>query len=94
MVSVAKCDQHPEWMLEIKNNKILPYMSKKNFTKRSQSLKKLYRLNGVGYLLSPSILKKEKTLVPKNSIPYINFSKIESIDIDDKEDYLIAKKLY
>lgn len=94
VVSVAKCDQHPEWMLEIKNNKILPYMSKKNFTKRSQSLKKLYRLNGVGYLLSPSILKKEKTLVPKNSIPYINFSKIESIDIDDKEDYLIAKKLY
>ena len=93
VISVSKSDEHPEWMIKIKNNKMMPYLSKEfNSTKRSQSLRKLYKLNGIGYLLSPSILKKEKTLTPKNSIPYIVSSKIESLDIDDKEDYIVAKK--
>ena len=92
VVSLTKCNEHPEWMIELKNNKVLPYMSKKYFKTRSQSLKKLYRVNGLGYLIDPAILKREKTLVPKNFIPYIISSKIESLDIDDKEDYILAKK--
>ena len=43
-------------------------------------------------LIEPAILKREKTLVPKKFIPYIISSKIESLDIDDKEDYILAKK--
>jgi CMP-N-acetylneuraminic acid synthetase len=93
VISVSKCNEHPEWMVELKNNKIFPYMSSKYFTKRSQSLKKLYKINGSGYLICPEILKKEKTLIPKNSIPCVNFSKIESMDIDDMEDYIIAKNI-
>jgi CMP-N-acetylneuraminic acid synthetase len=93
VINVSKCNEHPEWMLKLKNNTIVPYISKKYFTRRSQSLAKLYRINGLGYLINPLILKKEKTLIPKNSIPCINRSKIESIDIDDTQDYLIAKKI-
>ena len=93
VINVSKCNEHPEWMLKLKNNKISPYISQKYYTNRSQSLAKLYRINGLGYLISPSILKKEKTLIPKNAIPCINKSKIESIDIDDIQDYLIAKKI-
>ena len=93
VVNVSKCNEHPEWMIKLKNNGILPFMSKKYFTNRSQSLAKLYKINGLGYLINPSILKKEKTLIPKNSIACINKSKIESIDIDDMQDYLIAKKI-
>jgi CMP-N,N'-diacetyllegionaminic acid synthase len=93
VINVSRCNDHPEWMLKLKNNRILPYISKKYFTSRSQSLAKLYKINGLGYLINPSILKKEKTLIPKNSIPCINKSKIESIDIDDMQDYLIAKKI-
>ena len=93
VINVSKCNEHPEWMLKLKNNKISPYISQKYYTNRSQSLAKLYRINGLGYLISPSILKKEKTLIPKNAIPCINKSKIESIDIDDMQDYLIAKKI-
>lgn len=92
VISVSKCNEHPEWMVKLKNNKILPYMSKTYFIKRSQSLKKLYKINGLGYLINPSILRKEKTLIPKNSHSYISKSKIESLDIDDIEDYTIAKK--
>ena len=93
VINVSRCNDHPEWMLKLKNNRILPYISKKYFTSRSQSLAKLYKINGLGYLINPSILKKEKTLIPKNSIPCINKSKIESMDIDDMQDYLIAKKI-
>ena len=67
-------------------------MSKTYFIKRSQSLKKLYKINGLGYLINPSTLRKEKTLIPKNSHSYISKSKIESLDIDDTQDYTIAKK--
>jgi len=93
VINVSKCNEHPEWMLRLKNKKILPYISKKNFSTRSQSLAKLYKINGLGYLINPSDLIKEKTLIPKNAIPCINKSKIESIDIDDMQDYLIAKKI-
>ena len=93
VVNVSKCNEHPEWMLKIKNDRILPYKSQKYFTKRSQSLTSLYKINGLGYLINPSILKKEKTLIPKNALPCINESKIESMDVDDMQDYLIAKKI-
>ena len=92
VISVSKCNEHPEWMVKLKNSKILPYMSKAYFIKRSQSLKKLYKINGLGYLINPSTLRKEKTLIPKNSHSYISKSKIESLDIDDTQDYTIAKK--
>lgn len=93
VINVSKCNEHPEWMLKLKNKKILPYLSQKYFTNRSQSLAKLYKINGLGYLINPLILKKEKTLIPKNAVPCINKSKIESLDIDDMQDYLIAKKI-
>tara|TARA_X000000368_G_scaffold410926_1_gene395085 strand:- start:34 stop:708 length:675 start_codon:yes stop_codon:yes gene_type:complete len=93
VINVSKCNEHPEWMVKLKNKKILPYISKKNYPTRSQSLTKLYKINGLGYLINPSNLIKEKTLIPKNAIPCINKSKIESIDIDDMQDYLIAKKI-
>ena len=93
VINVSKCNEHPEWMVKLLNNKMIPYISQKYFKKRSQSLKKLYKINGLGYLISPFILKKEKTLVPSNAIPCINKSKIESIDIDDMQDYILAKSL-
>ena len=93
VINISKCNEHPEWMIKLKNNKMIPYMSHKYFRIRSQSLTKLYKINGSGYLIKPSILKKEKTLIPKNSIPCINKSKIESIDIDDIQDYIMAKKI-
>ena len=68
-------------------------MSKKYFTLPSQKFKMLYRINGLGYLLSPRTLQKEKTLIPKNSLYYINNSRVENIDIDDQEDLNLARKI-
>lgn len=93
VVCVSKCLEHPELMITLKNNKLKPYLTKKYFTLPSQKFKVLYRINGLGYLLSPKTLQKERTLIPKNSLCYINNSRIESIDIDDMEDLNLARKI-
>ena len=80
-------------MLSIKNKKLKPYFSEKYFRYPSQKLKTLYRVNGLGYLINPKTLINEKTLVPKNSICYINNSRVETIDIDDKNDLNLARKI-
>ena len=93
IVCVSKCIEHPEWMLIIKNKKLKPYFSEKYFRYPSQKLKTLYRVNGLGYLINPKTLTNKKTLVPKNSICYINNSRVETIDIDDKNDLNLARKI-
>ncbi len=90
IVSVKKVKNHPEWMFEIKKNRMIKFRKQKKI-QMSQSLKKLFILNGLAYLLIPKDLQKEKTCVPKNSIPFICNSEIESLDIDTEEDFLIAK---
>ena len=91
IVSVSKVEEHPEWMLEIKKGFIKPLNSFKDFTKMSQKIKNLYRVNGLGYLITPKDLFKEKTLVPKSALPSICDSSFESIDIDTADDFLKAK---
>ena len=59
----------------------------------SQKLKKLYRVNGLGYLITPKDIISQKTLIPENSIPCISSSLFENIDIDTKDD-LIKARLY
>ena len=93
VVSLSQCIEHPELMIKLKKNKTSLFMLKKYFTKMAQSYQKLYQINGLGYLINPSTLRKEKTLIPKNFIPHISYSRIESLDIDTKEDYFLAKKL-
>tara|TARA_B110000483_G_scaffold158549_1_gene188147 strand:- start:17424 stop:18131 length:708 start_codon:yes stop_codon:yes gene_type:complete len=91
VVSVSKVEEHPEWMLEIKKGFIKPLDSFKAYTKMSQKLKNLYRVNGLGYLITPKELFKEKTLVPKSALASICDSSFESIDIDTADDFLKAK---
>ena len=90
IVSVKKVKNHPEWMFEIKKNKMIQLRKQKKI-QMSQFLKQLFVLNGLAYLLVPKDLIKQKTHIPKNSIPFMCNSEIESLDIDTKEDFLIAK---
>ncbi len=93
VVSVSPISEHHEWSVSIKNNRMNRISSINYFNKGSQKLKKLFKINGLGYLLSPKILKKEKTLVPKNSIPYLCKSRIETIDINDINDLRLARAI-
>ncbi len=91
VVSVSPITEHPEWMLKIKKNYIKPFVTFDSFAQMSQKLDKLYKINGLGYLLSPKDIFNEKTLIPKNSVPCISFSVFESVDIDTKEDLIKAR---
>lgn len=94
VVSVTKAYKPPGWFLKIRKNKnIVPFIDKKYFNTRSQDFDDVYFLNGVGYLLNPRDIQLEKTIIPSNSIAYICNSKIESLDIDVKEDLYIARAI-
>ena len=93
VVSVSPISEHPEWMLKIKNNRIIPNINFKSFSSMSQKLEKLYKINGLGYLITSKDIVSQKTLVPENSIPCISNSQFENIDIDTKND-LIKARLY
>ncbi len=93
VVSVSPISEHPEWMLKIKNNRIIPNINFKSFSSMSQKLEKLYKINGLGYLITSKDIVSQKTLVPENSVPCISSSQFENIDIDTKND-LIKARLY
>ena len=94
VISVSPICEHPEWMLKIKKNKIVPYVDLKSFSKMSQKLEKLYRVNGLGYLLSSKDIKREKTLIPKNSLATLSNTPFEDIDIDTKQDLIKARLFF
>ena len=90
IISVNKVKNHPEWMFEIREDKMIRF-DKKNPIKMSQYLKELYIVNGLGYLLAPKDLLINKTIIPTNAIPSICTSEIESLDIDTIEDLRTAR---
>ena len=94
IVSVSQVSEHPEWMLKIKKNKIIPKVNFKNFSNMSQRLEKLYKINGLGYLITPKDIISQKTLIPEYSIPSISSSQFESIDIDTKDDLIKARLFF
>ena len=90
IISVRKIDDHPNWMFRVQKNKMTQYIKNKS-VKMSQYLDKLYIVNGLGYLLVPKDLLKEKTTIPKNSMAYISNSYYENLDIDTKDDLEIGR---
>ena len=90
IISVRKIDDHPNWMFRVQKNKMKHYIKNKS-VKMSQYLDKLYIVNGLGYLLVPKDLLKEKTTIPKNSMAHISNSYYENLDIDTKDDLEIGR---
>mgnify|MGYP006084034377 CR=1 FL=1 len=77
------------------NNKILFYLTKKNFCKRlgkKKCLKPTYAINGIFYLIKKSFFIKNINFSPSNFKPIIIHSKKENVDIDTIEDFRNAKK--
>jgi len=75
-----------------KNNTLFPYFNDKLITKNRQNLKKIYCPNGAIYIFySDDFMKNKKLSFVKSG--YFIMNKIDSIDIDDKEDYLLANYL-
>ena len=75
-----------------KNLFLNPFFNDNFVTNNRQNLKKIYSPNGAIYIFYASdFMKKKKLSLIKSG--YYNMNRIDSIDIDDKEDYELANYL-
>ena len=92
VVSISKVSHSPLWSFKAKKNKNLDKIFNNKFIKqRSQDLPQFYTLNGAVYICKTSTLLKEGSfLISKNIFGY-EMKKENSIDIDEKIDFELAK---
>ena len=78
----------------LKKNKdtLNPFFNNRYVANNRQNLNKIYSPNGAIYIFYASDFVKKKKLTFSKSGYYL-MNKIESIDIDDKQDYELAKFL-
>ena len=93
VVGVTPAATHPMWTFRLEGNALHPWFLEDAFTIRSQDLPAAYAVTGFFYLITPRELRKKNSFFPENAVPLIVNSQYESIDIDTKEDYLLAKAL-
>jgi len=75
-----------------KNTYLYPFFNDNFITNNRQNLEKIYSPNGAIYIFYARDFIKNKKLTFRKSGYYI-MNKIDSIDIDDKEDYELARYL-
>jgi len=68
------------------------YNYKKTFWPNTQTLKKLYKINNTIFLTSRNIYKKKNNRIG-SKILFYNVDKINSIDIDNLDDFELAEKI-
>lgn len=92
VISVCKVDHSPLWSNILPKNKSMKnFLNDEILNKRSQDLKKYYRLNGAIYICKIEKLLEEKSLFLKNNIYAFEMSQEKSIDIDTKLEFVVAE---
>ena len=90
LVSVSKSLEHPSDSIFLNKNFVKYFL--KNSSNLRQSYKKSFFINGSIYIFNRALLKSKKIISNNRNSLYL-MPKIRSIDINDKEDLEIAKKL-
>ena len=90
-MSVSRQSDESLWKIEVKNNKIFNDIRKnKNFAKRSQDLKKIYKLNGAIFIFNLNKLKYKDQFDISKGFQIYEMDRLSSIDIDDHYDFNLA----
>jgi len=77
----------------IKKNNELTYLNKKNLNLQRDRFKTLYAVNGAIFLAKTKMIEKYKTFHLEKASAFI-MDEFSSIDVNYKEDLIIAKKYY
>ena len=77
----------------IKKKNFYYFIKNRNKNKRSQNFKQYFHDSGCFYFFKTANFLKNKTVITKKSLGYY-LKKFESCDIDDKEDFQLAKALF
>lgn len=92
VVSVCEMEHSPLWSNTLpKDNSLSNFIQTQIKNQRSQDLETYFRLNGAIYICSIKHLLSEKTFFIKNNIFAYKMSRENSIDIDEKIDFELAK---
>ena len=91
IIAIKKFENHPLKSLYLKKDKI--YLNWNAKLQNTQEYKDLYHDAGYFYLFKTKNFVKTKKLL-NNKTSYIKLLKNESIDIDTKDDFEIAKYIY
>ena len=92
LISVSQLDHSSMMSFEIQNSFLTPNCDEKFLNKRRQELPKFYCPNGAIYITTPTSLRKNKTFIPKKTIPYI-MPKERSVDLDTEFDFKLVEFL-
>jgi CMP-N,N'-diacetyllegionaminic acid synthase len=89
VVAVSEVKSHPARCFSIETGRINMLIQGDNQINGS-----VYAANGLFYIISPNLLRKEKSFLEKNTIPMIINNPREALDIDTKWDWCIAENTF
>ena len=91
-ITVKQVSEFPEWMItqDTDNNKICKMSSKESIR---QNIQTRWIPNGGAYAVRKSFLEKNKLLIDKSSLLIHEMSKIQSLDIDEEEDFTLCESI-
>ena len=93
LVTLGEVQEHPEICKKIIQRRVLPFIIKKSITAvRRQDFKKAYFPYGVCYLSRVTSILKKKTFYT-NKTTFFNIKRLQNIEIDKIDDFIITKKL-
>lgn len=94
VVSVCEMDHSPLWSNTLPNDgNMRGFLREEILNKRSQDLEKYYRLNGAIYICKTEKLIENKSFFLKENIFAYIMNRENSVDIDEKLDFIIAKNI-
>lgn len=94
-ISVKQMSEHPEWAISAGGDQcdLATCMDLSGNTNVRQHLKKRWMPNGGIWVVRKSFLEKNKKIVDNDGTFIYRMSKINSIDIDDEDDFTICEAL-
>jgi len=92
VVSVCETKKPPYWCFTIEKDHLKPVLEHYYPEKRRQDLPKTYLLNGAIFIYTPDKLKDGLNYYNSITLPYLMRLE-ESVDIDDKLDFIFAEAL-
>lgn len=92
LISVCEIDHTSMLSLTLNDEFLVPNCDEEFLNKRRQDLPTYYSPNGAIYITTPQSLRKNKTFIPKKTIPYV-MPKERSVDLDTTFDFKLAEFL-
>jgi CMP-N,N'-diacetyllegionaminic acid synthase len=93
VVSVVAAQSHPAWCFHIPGKYLSPVVSWQEANKRSQDLDPAFVMDGSIYIISPPLLRFQRSFIGPETLPYLIENADEALDIDTLADWYAAESI-